>query len=82
MLKAPVINFFEYKKDCMYMYFVHLPVLVDPSKIVRNGLFSGTILDCSVALNDVEDNIMMDSVKVGLKYGEPCYTLSDGCNTT
>ena len=65
----------------MYMSFRHLPVLVDPSKNVRNGLISSTILDCSVALNDIEDN-MMDSVKVGLKYGEPCYTLSDGCNTT
>ena len=49
----------------------------------ENGLFSSTILDCSVALNDVEDNnIMMDAVKVGLKCGEPCYTLSAGCNTT
>ena len=48
----------------------------------ENGLFSSTILDCFVALNDVEDNLMMDSVKVGLKYGEPCYTMSDGCNTT
>ena len=47
----------------------------------ENGLFSSTILDCSVALKDVEDN-MIDSVKVGLKYGEPCYTLTDGCNTT
>ena len=47
----------------------------------ENGLSSSTILDCSVAFNDVEDN-MMDSVKVGLKYGEACYTLSDGCNTT
>ena len=45
----------------------------------ENGLFSSTILDCSVALND-EDN-MVDSVKVGLKYGELCYTLSDGSNT-
>ena len=65
----------------MYMYFVHLPVLVDPAKMSENGLFLSTIPDCSVALNDVKDN-MMDSVKVGLKYGEPCYTLSDGCNTT
>ena len=50
----------------------------------ENGLFSSIILGCSVALNDVGDNniIMMDSVKVGLKYGEPFYTLSDGCNTT
>ena len=47
----------------------------------ENGLFSSTILDCSLALSDVEGN-MMDSVKVGLKYGEPCYILSDGCNTT
>ena len=31
----------------------------------ENGLFSSTILDCSVALNDVENN-MIDSVKVGL----------------
>ena len=46
----------------------------------ENGLSSSTILDCSVTLNDVEDN-MMDSLKVGLKYGEPCYTLNDGCNT-
>ena len=45
----------------------------------ENGLISSTILDCSVALNDVEDN-MMDSVKVGLKYGELCYTLGDSCN--
>ena len=47
----------------------------------ENGLFSGTILDCSVTLNDVEDK-MIDSVKVGLKCGEPCYTLSDGGKTT
>ena len=76
-----MINFFRYTKHCKYMYFVHLPVLVDPSKMSEHGLFSSTVLDCSVALDDVEDN-MMDSVKVGLKYGEPCYTLSDGCNTT
>ena len=50
-------------------------------KMSENGLFSTTILDGSVALSDVEDN-MMGSVKVGLKNGEPCYTLSDGCNTT
>ena len=61
MLKAPMINFFEYTKHCMYMYFVRIPVLVDPSKMSENVLFSSTILDCSVALNDVEDN-MMDSV--------------------
>ena len=36
----------------------------------ESGLFSSTIFDCSVALNDVEDS-MMDSVEVGLKYGEP-----------
>ena len=43
----------------MYMYFVHLPVLVDPSKkMSEKVLFSSTILDCSVALNDVEDNMM------------------------
>ena len=47
----------------------------------ENGLFSSTILDCSVALNGFEDN-MIDSVKVGLKYGELGYTISDGCNTT
>ena len=47
----------------------------------ENGLFSSARLDCSVALSDVEDS-MMDSVKVGLKDGGPCYTLSDGCNTT
>ena len=47
----------------------------------ENGLLSSTILDCSVVLDDVDDN-MMDSVKVGLKYGEPCYTLRDDCNTT
>ena len=35
----------------------------------ENGLFSSTILACSVALNDVEDSIMA-SVKVGFKYGE------------
>ena len=77
-----MINFFEYtKQHCIYMYFVHLPVLVDPSKMSENRLFSSTILHCSVALNNVEDN-MMDSVIVGLKFGEQCYTLSDGCNTT
>ena len=32
----------------------------------ENGLFSSTILPCSVALNDVEDN-MIDSVKVGME---------------
>ena len=42
----------------MYMYFVHLPALVDLSKMSENGLFSSTKLDCSVALNDVEDNMM------------------------
>ena len=47
----------------------------------ENELFSSAIRDRSVALNDVEDN-RMDSVKVGLKYGELCYTLSDGCNIT
>ena len=31
-------------QHCMYMYFVHLPVLVDTSKISENGLFSSTIL--------------------------------------
>ena len=65
----------------MYIYFVNLPVLADPSKMSENGFFSRTILDCSVALNDVENN-MMDSANVCLKYGESCYTLSNGCNTT
>ena len=64
----------------MYMYFVHLPVLEDPSKKCQKMGYSRVLLDCSVALDDIED-YMMDSVKVGLKYGEPCYTLNDGCNT-
>ena len=41
----------------------------------ENGLFSSTILNCSVALNDVEDNTI-NSVKVGLKYMENRVILS------
>ena len=74
-----MINFFKYTKHYIYLYFVIYQYLKILQKMSENGLSSSTILDCSVAVNDVADN-MMDSVKVGLKYGELCYTLSDGCN--
>ena len=47
---------------CTLYIYQYLQIL---QKMSENGLFSSNILDCSVALNNIENN-MIDSVKVGL----------------